>query len=123
LTGNSIHPRPNHLPPISQQQLQALDDLENAARQVPLEIKTRFGDIHFVNNLFILHRRESFLDDIQTGAKRHLLRMRLRDDTLGWELPISLQEEWNHAFDPKSTKIWRIDPMPDGFFPLRAYPN
>nr|CEG05038.1 unnamed protein product [Fusarium clavum] len=67
LIGSSIHPRSPNLPPVSKQQYQALDDIEHAARQVQLEIKTQPGDIHFINNLFILHRRDCFKDGDQAG--------------------------------------------------------
>ncbi|OBS15252.1 hypothetical protein FPOA_12524 [Fusarium poae] len=123
LIGNAIHPRPPRLPPLSKQQLQALDDVENLARMVQLEIKTRPGDIHFVNNLFVLHRRESFQDSYESSERRHLVRMRLRDDTLRWDLPASLEKEWSHSFDEGPAKVWHIEPMPSGFFPLRSYAN
>ncbi|KAG4269225.1 hypothetical protein FPRO04_12100 [Fusarium proliferatum] len=60
LIGNAIHPRPAHLPRISMKQLKALEDIERAAKKVQLEIETKPGDIHFINNLFVLHKRDSF---------------------------------------------------------------
>ncbi|KAF4343577.1 family Taurine catabolism dioxygenase [Fusarium beomiforme] len=123
LMGNAIHPRPRHLPRISLKQLMALENIERAARKVQLEIKTQPGDIHFINNLFILHRRDSFEDGDAVGAKRHLVRMRLRDDEFGWDLPDCLRKEWSDAFDDTAERSWHIDPMPEGFFPLRSYPN
>jgi hypothetical protein len=123
LIGNAVHPRPLHLPRISIKQFKALEDIERVARKFQLEIKTKPGDIHFINNLFILHKRDSFKDGDGVGEKRHLVRMRLRDDELGWDLPERLRKEWSEAFNADSDKIWHIDPMPEGFFPLRSYPN
>lgn len=123
LVGNAIHPRSPSLPAISKQQHQALDDIENAARRVQLEIKTQPGDIHFINNLFILHRRDCFKDGDQAGELRHLVRMRLKDDVLHWDLPDGLKKEWSSCFNNMSSKLWHIDPMPQGYFPLRSYPN
>ncbi|KAJ4113927.1 hypothetical protein NW768_011457 [Fusarium equiseti] len=123
LIGNATHPRPPNLPPVSKQQYQLLDEIEHAARQLQLEIKTQPGDIHFINNLFILHRRDCFSNGDQPGEKRHLVRMILQDDALHWVLPESLKYEWSRSFDGMATKLWHIDPMPEGFFPLRSYPN
>ncbi|EGU72953.1 hypothetical protein FOXB_16541 [Fusarium oxysporum f. sp. conglutinans Fo5176] len=123
LIGNAIHPRPAHLPRISMKQFEALEDIERAARKVQLEIETKPGDIHFINNLFILHKRDSFKNGYGVGEKRHLVRMRLRDDGLGWNLPESLRKEWADAFGAGLDKLWHVDPMPEGYFPLRSYPN
>jgi hypothetical protein len=49
--------------------------------------------------------------------------MRLRNDTLGWSIPNELQDDWAEAFDNKGERVWHLDPMPDGFFPLRMYTN
>ncbi|KAF3012309.1 hypothetical protein E8E14_000041, partial [Neopestalotiopsis sp. 37M] len=60
LLGNATHPRSEHLPQIRDSQKEALDLVEAIARATQLEIKTQPGDMHFVNNLAILHRREQF---------------------------------------------------------------
>ncbi|KAK7226185.1 hypothetical protein V2G26_014188 [Clonostachys chloroleuca] len=104
--------------------MEALDAVEELAKSFQLEIVTRAGDIHFINNLAILHRREGFQNGTSSGEKRHLVRMRLRDDELAWALPEELQEEWSSAFgDTKTSKVWHLEPMPDGYFPLRSQAN
>lgn len=124
LTGSPAHPRPNELPPVSDRQLEALDAVEKVARATELRISTRAGDIHVINNLAMLHRREGFLDGATTPERRHLVRMRLRDDEMGWEIPPQLQPEWDKAFDTaKRSKVWHLEPMPNGYFPLRLYAN
>ena len=123
LTGNAAHPRPANLPALSAKQVEALDAIENIARATELEIATQAGDMHFVNNLAILHRREGFVNGVASQERRHLVRMRLRDDELGWAIPSQLQHEWGTAFRKEGNKVWHIEPMPDGFFPLRSHPN
>lgn len=124
LLGSAIHPRPARLPSLSARQIEALDAIEAVAQATQLEIQTVAGDVHFINNLAVLHRREGFVDGDSTMEKRHLVRMRLRDSQCGWEIPEPLKREWYEAFERKDAeKVWHLEPMPDAFFPLRKYPN
>ena len=123
LTGNAIHPRSANLPTVTPRQMEALDAIEAIAKAAQLEIGTQAGDIHFINNLAVLHRREGFVNGEAPRERRHLVRMRLRDDDLGWELPADLRQEWSAAFNQEAPKIWHLEPMPDGFFPLRSQAN
>ena len=104
-------------------QIEALDAIENIAKAVQLDIRTQAGDIHFINNFAILHRREGFVNGEAPQQRRHLVRMRLRDDDLGWKLPQDLKQEWSAAFDEGTGRVWHLEPMPDGFFPLRSQAN
>lgn len=121
--GNAAHPRPTQLPSLSSQQLEALDAIEVIARATEMEIQTQPGDMHYINNLAILHRRDAFVNGDEPMAKRHLVRMRLRNDSLGWTIPDELKEEWAKAFGAKGERVWHLEPMPEGFFPLRLYTN
>ncbi|KAM0564301.1 hypothetical protein ACHAPJ_000511 [Fusarium lateritium] len=112
-----------NLPIVTTRQIEALDAVESIAKAAQLEISTQAGDIHFINNLTILHRREGFVNGEAAQERRHLVRMRLRDDELGWKLPTDLRHEWSAAFNEEAPKIWHIEPMPDGFFPLRSQAN
>jgi len=124
LLGNDTHPRPEALPKLSAKQIEALDAVEKLARATELEIETQPGDLHFINNLAVLHRREAFENGPSLMQKRHLVRTRLRDDELGWAIPEELQEEWSKAFDEdKGDKEWPIDPKIGRPIPLRRYPN
>jgi hypothetical protein len=124
LLGNATHPRPDSLPKLSSRQREALDAVESIARATELHIVTRPGDIHFINNLAVLHRREGFVNGTSSTERRHLVRMRLRDEEMGWAIPDELKAEWSRAFgNPQASKIWHLEPMPTGYFPLRKQPN
>ncbi|KAI0394006.1 Clavaminate synthase-like protein [Xylariaceae sp. FL0594] len=141
LLGSAAHPRPSHLPQLSERQREALDLVEAIAQAVQVEIQTRSGDMHLINNLTVLHRREGFVDGALPGEKRHLVRMRLRrssprqdesqsqgqdqdqDDGCPWPIPEPLRQEWSDAFDEQGPKAWHLEPMPGDAFPLRKYTN
>lgn len=121
--GNNAHPRPTRFPSLTPRQIEALDAVETIAKATQMEIQTRPGDIHFINNLVILHRREGFVNGRAPSEKRHLVRMRVRNDRLGWCIPDELKREWYEAFEKPADRVWHLEPMPDAFFPLRKYPN
>ncbi|KAK3180203.1 hypothetical protein K4F52_008402 [Lecanicillium sp. MT-2017a] len=123
LIGSAAHPRPSDLPQLSPIQVEALDAIEDIAKATQLEIATQPGDIHFINNFAILHRREGFVDSSEMNQRRHMIRTRLRDDELGWNVPESLASEWERAFGSSGSKLWHLEPMPEGFFPLRGHAN
>ncbi|KAK4231804.1 hypothetical protein QBC38DRAFT_451036 [Podospora fimiseda] len=123
LLGNDAHPRPSHLPTLTSQQKEALDAIESIAKATQLEIQTQAGDMHFINNLVVLHRREGFVNGEASSEKRHLVRMRLRSTEHGWSIPSALEQEWNKAFGEKGGKHWHLEPMPASFFPLARQPN
>ncbi|KAK4164255.1 hypothetical protein QBC43DRAFT_318445 [Cladorrhinum sp. PSN259] len=123
LLGNDAHPRSPHLPTLTSQQKEALDAIEAIAQATQLEIQTQPGDMHFINNLAVLHRREGFVNGEAANEKRHLVRMRLRSTQNGWPIPSALDHEWNKAFGQKGGKHWHLEPMPASFFPLHRQPN
>lgn len=121
LLGSAAHPRKSRLPTLNAQQIEALDAIEAISRATEFQFATQAGDIHFINNLSVLHRRDGFVND--GASQRHLVRMRLRSSTLGWSIPSSLSREWFEAFERQSDKVWHIEPMPEHFAPLRKHPN
>ena len=123
LMGNDTHPRSATLPQLNRQQIDALDAIEAIARATELQIQTQPGDLHFINNLAILHRREGFVDGPAASEKRHLVRSRLRNSQHGWKIPEPLQGEWERAFGEVGENLWHIEPMSPFWFPLRKYPN
>ncbi|KAI0164712.1 Clavaminate synthase-like protein [Xylariaceae sp. FL1272] len=123
LLGNAAHPRPEHLPQLNDRQREALDTIESLAQATQLEFRTQSGDIHFINNLAILHRREGFIDGAAPEEQRHLVRMRLRSSSMGWVIPEALHREWSEAFGENGCQTWHLEPMPGDTFPLRKYTN
>ncbi|GAB1310079.1 Taurine hydroxylase-like protein SAT17 [Madurella fahalii] len=123
LLGNEAHPRPKYLPSLTRRQMEALDAIEAIAQATQMEIQTQAGDVHFINNLAILHRREGFIDGESPTERRHLVRMRLRSEERGWSIPPELEHEWNEAFREEGVRHWHLEPMPPFFFPLRSQPN
>ena len=123
LLGNTTHPRPSSLPQVNERQREALDAIEAIAQATQLEITMQAGDMHFINNMAVLHRREGFINGATGREKRHLVRMRLRSSDLGWDIPEELRSDWQDAFESTATKAWHLEPMPGDAFPLRKYTN
>ncbi|KFY47185.1 hypothetical protein V495_02068 [Pseudogymnoascus sp. VKM F-4514 (FW-929)] len=132
LLSTPSHPRPSHLPSLSASQIKALSALQAVARATELHIGTQAGDLHFVNNLAIMHRRSAFSpsavkSSLEMGEedqpKRHLVRMRLRCPERGWKIPPALAPAWEEAFGEEGEREWHLFPMPEGYFPLRKYPE
>ncbi|KUI67834.1 hypothetical protein VM1G_02709 [Cytospora mali] len=123
LLGSLAHPRKAHLPALNAQQIEALDAIEAIARATEFQFSTQSGDLHFINNLSVLHRRDGFIDGESADQKRHLVRMRLRSSTLGYTIPQALGRDWSDAFEKDGDRVWHIQPMPDTYFPLRTGPN
>jgi alpha-ketoglutarate-dependent taurine dioxygenase len=65
-TGFGSLPRPSTIPPITEAQAEALDALEFCADENCLSLDFRKGDIQYINNLSIMHARDSYRD----GEKR-----------------------------------------------------
>ncbi|KAK4097516.1 Clavaminate synthase-like protein [Parathielavia hyrcaniae] len=123
LMGSAAHPRPQHLPALTARQVEALDAIEAVAQATQLEIQTQAGDMHFINNLAVLHRREGFANGQGATEKRHLVRVRLRSAEHGWPIPRELAPEWDEAFKKQGVRQWHVEPMPHHFFPMRMHPN
>ncbi|KAL8375996.1 hypothetical protein RB595_007212 [Gaeumannomyces hyphopodioides] len=92
------------LPPVSEAQLEALNAVEVLARQDAFALPTRKGDVVYMNNLALLHGRESFTEKQQQEQKdmaftqRHLLKLCLRDPARSWAAPASLMPVWERIY-------------------------
>lgn len=85
------------------------------ADELCLRFESQTGDIQFLNNLSILHAREEFRRAEGDNTRRHLLRLVLRDDELGWKLPPAMREAMDKMFNhgPEDEKfIWSPEPLP-----------
>lgn len=100
--------------PLSTSQIKALDVLDMVAKRFSLEISLKPGDLVFVNNLSITHSRRAFEDDPK--HRRHLLRLYLRNDELGWSIPRDLSNAWGFVFQKNhdfNVLKFPVEPKPE----------
>lgn len=62
-------------PPMTPVQREALDYLQQRARDLSARFRQQPGDLVMLNNLVTLHRRAAFVDHEDPARKRHLLRL------------------------------------------------
>jgi hypothetical protein len=123
LIGRECAPRTEGIPCLSTAQAEALDAVHFLAKKHQLVTRMFPGDIRFINNLALLHCRESYEDSDTT--RRHLIRLWLRNDRLAWALPPELQQSWDLVFDddPDKHKRWELQPIPMVAPPLFRQPT
>jgi hypothetical protein len=69
----------------------------------------RKGDMRFINNHAILHSREAFQDG--ESSNRHLIRMWLQNEQLGWGLPAALKACSDVMFaEDAGAERWEVIP-------------
>ncbi|KAH6870482.1 hypothetical protein BKA58DRAFT_402010 [Alternaria rosae] len=113
--GSPGYPRNPSVAAISDEQLLALNVLDRVASEVALTFRFETGDVQFLNNLGILHARESFVNSDLTGCRRHLLRMYLHDSVNGWSVPPELRGMMKDLYDhdQKAQKLpWTLSALP-----------
>ncbi|KAF7967849.1 hypothetical protein HWV62_32894 [Athelia sp. TMB] len=108
LTGFQGLPRSTNIPPITEAQAEALDTLHFLAEKYELRLNFQKGDIQYINNLSIFHARDGFRDDKE--HTRHLVRLWLRNEELGWKIPGYLSANWKRLYygltaDPETQKF------------------
>jgi hypothetical protein len=108
------HPSVNdgRVPVLTPEQNEALDIVLAIAHSRGLQIKSLPGDFQFINNLSLLHARQPFQDD--NKSSRHLVRLWLRNENLGWQIPSSLKQPWEAAFGDGTPfeKKYPVVPIP-----------
>jgi hypothetical protein len=115
--------RAHCIPNLSEQQREALDLVLTVAKKYSFTLDTQYGDIRYINNLSILHARGEFRDDRQ--SHRHLVRLYLRNDEIGWDIPPMLQKTWDSVYGENETidEIYPIEPVPVIAPPLYRFDN
>ncbi|KAH8909178.1 Clavaminate synthase-like protein [Coniochaeta sp. PMI_546] len=89
------------VPPLTPSQQEALSVVSSIATEHRLRLDTQPGDLVFINNWALLHARSSYKDcDEESGPRRHLVRLWLRNSTLGWDVPAGMRVQWEAAFGP-----------------------
>jgi hypothetical protein len=117
LTGLPTYPKSSHIPDMSDEQADALDTIEYLASANAVHVQQQDGDMLFLNNRGALHARGKILDDPQV-AKRHLLRLCLRDSEYGRSIPAALKKRWGDIFDNDQHKTgnWVLTKTHDAAF-------
>ena len=106
--------RSSQLPPITETQMISLDELHYVAFKDCFVLNFEDGDLLWFNNLALLHARDTY--QVRTeDEQRHLLKIIVRDQTRGWEVPPAMSDQWRELYCD------RTDPREEEF-PLR-YPT
>ncbi|KAL3489020.1 hypothetical protein BJX62DRAFT_239489 [Aspergillus germanicus] len=98
VTGWQRERNPN-VPQPTQAQREAADAIQFTALKNAISLPTRKGDLLFVNDMALFHAREGF-DDGDIPLKRHLIKMYFRDPSQGWNIPVSMENEWKMSYTP-----------------------
>lgn len=103
-------PRSKGIPGLSEAQAEAIDAVHFVACQHEIQPTMEKGDLRFVNNMGLLHRREAFEDE--GDDHRHLIRLWLNNPRKCWKLPAPLRLAWARVFeDDERMSRWDIDPF------------
>ncbi|CAJ2500746.1 Uu.00g035990.m01.CDS01 [Anthostomella pinea] len=101
LVGSDAFPRSAGIPSLSLVQSEALEAVNTAAEKNQVRIKMEAGDLRFINNLAMLHARDSFENDDK--CQRHLVRLWLRDPENSWRIPLPLHDDWARVYGNQVT--------------------
>ncbi|KAK1753878.1 putative taurine catabolism dioxygenase TauD [Echria macrotheca] len=110
-------PRTPGIPGLTEAQAEALDAVHFAAAKHEIKPRMERGDLRFVNNMALLHRREAFANPKgQDAAKgRHLVRLWLHNDEgVCWALPAPLRLAWARVFEDdggEREEHWDLAPV------------
>lgn len=122
-----LHPKTAEEPPegsrLTEAQLQALKVLNDLAEKHALSIPAQPGDILFINNLGVLHKRDSYVDAdavesngsaADKAKRRWLMRLWLRNKELAWEIPEAMKIPWEAAYGEDAGRFIepKYDPSP-----------
>jgi len=107
-TGFGPLKRDPSLPPITRHQIDALDSIHYYAARNAITLDIQRGDVIYMNNMSILHGRESYekpANENQTepdtsAQDRHLLKFFLRDPKRAWKMPPALEKLWHSIYGP-----------------------
>lgn len=110
-----LGPHPNYVrkegqkdvPELTPEQKDALKALDQAAKRNEIGVTLQKGDVLFLNNWAILHRRDEYKDSDK--ASRHLVRLWTRNTKLGWAIPQSMAIPWKETYDGARVKVFKAD--------------
>ncbi|KAF8435248.1 hypothetical protein BGX38DRAFT_1100479 [Terfezia claveryi] len=115
LTGSKVSPRSKGIPPMTEDQAEVLDAVHFTAEHHCISLDCKRGDMQFWNNLALLHAREGFKDDPESGNVRHLLRLWLKRENSPWKSPEPLQGLLEEVYGESSgiAERWPLKPILD----------
>ncbi|KAF7193762.1 Taurine hydroxylase-like protein SAT17 [Pseudocercospora fuligena] len=103
-------PRTPGIPGLTEIQAEALGALHFIAEKHAIRPTMEKGDMRFINNMAILHRREAFVNS--ADSERHLIRVWLNNPEKCWDLPDPLKLAWARVFDDDERDVnWDIRPL------------
>lgn len=110
----------SNIPPLTPAQLYALQEVSKSAARAELQLTLNKGDILFFNNLALLHRRDRYQDD--ENSSRHMVRLWLRSQKLGWAIPDVLLPPWEAAYgENRKVGAGIYQPFPTADYPVQRY--
>ncbi|KAI1334273.1 hypothetical protein F5Y15DRAFT_402163 [Xylariaceae sp. FL0016] len=104
---SSMGSRTPGIPGLSEAQAEALDALHFIGRRHELKQTMMKGDIRFLNNMGLVHCRDTYTDS--DASHRHLLRLWLHSKSHCWKLPLALDLAWKRVFeDDERPEHWHL---------------
>lgn len=126
-----LHPKTGDKPSegdvrLTEAQLRALEVLNGLAEKHAFSVPAQAGDMLFINNMAVLHKRDSYVDDDdddEATKRRWLMRLWLRNDTLGWAIPESMRTPWEAAYGKEIGRFIeeKYDPTPQPDYKVPRY--
>ncbi|KAF1815432.1 Clavaminate synthase-like protein [Eremomyces bilateralis CBS 781.70] len=100
------------VPPLCDSQLEAIEVLLSTAAQYRYPVTAQPGDMLFINNFSHMHSRSAYVDE--GCQRRHLIRLWLHNQELGWQLPGHLRPSWEKVFanDDNMPEKYPVEPVP-----------
>ncbi|KIW76138.1 hypothetical protein Z517_10883 [Fonsecaea pedrosoi CBS 271.37] len=99
-TGFGNTKRSTELPPLSEKQVFALNELYFQAIDLSMKIDFQNGDLLLFHNMALLHSRDTYTPD--ESSPRHLLKMFVRSESLGWNIPPVLEDQWEELYGSRT---------------------
>jgi len=83
------------IPPLSPEQSEAAQVLEDTCHKLRLHMILEVGDIQFLTNTHVFHARTAYKDHAPPAPRRHLMRLWLAtpEEEGGWKLPFHDSKE------------------------------
>ncbi|KAH7247062.1 hypothetical protein B0J15DRAFT_469120 [Fusarium solani] len=109
------------IPSLTEDQVHALQAVSEAASRSEVRLELQTGDLLFFNNLSLVHRRDAYSDD--ASSSRHMVRLWLRSQKLGWAIPDGMLPPWEAAYGESRKKnkpaLYPIVPAVE--YPVQKY--